>query len=68
MVLVITGAWPRKGSNGQREKSVKLAIATYTPINLRHARMLLKVELSTTSNTAAAIAFRPTDAFFQQPS
>lgn len=66
MVLVITGALPRKGSNGQREKSVQLAIATYTPINSRHERMLLKSELLTTSTAAAAIALRLTDAFFQQ--
>ena len=44
MVLVFTGASPRKGSNGQREMSVKLATATYTPIGTRHVRMFLKGE------------------------
>jgi|SoiMethySBSTD1v2_1073268.scaffolds.fasta_scaffold2209966_2 hypothetical protein len=44
MVLVITGALPRKGSDGQREMSVKLATATYTPISTQHRRMFLKGE------------------------
>jgi hypothetical protein len=44
MVLVITGASPRKGSDGQREMSVQLATATCTPISTPHRRMFLKGE------------------------